>query len=182
MLGNQIRRGTILHTENPFWSFSGAVYAAPGMQQVCLHLQDAFDADVNVLLLAAWIGAVRRQVFTTSDRAEAPGAGWNASVIEPLRVSRRAARMALAEDPAFGAFYRQLKQCELGAEQLRQALLFNWADARFPVRDGPYCIRENLCAVMEGARAGWLGSLDGLVRAAEDVARRDDIARAGETR
>lgn len=62
----------VLEPENPFWRFSCAVYAAPGVAQACLELQDTHGADVNLLLLAAWLGAARGWERTIWRRCPVP--------------------------------------------------------------------------------------------------------------
>ena len=37
-----------------FWTFSTRLYAAPGVKQACLALQDRFGADVNLVLFCLW--------------------------------------------------------------------------------------------------------------------------------
>ena len=52
---------------NPFWTFSLAVYAEPGVQAECLDLQDQDGIDVNMLLFCAWLGACRHVLLTAAD-------------------------------------------------------------------------------------------------------------------
>jgi uncharacterized protein (TIGR02444 family) len=46
--------------DNDFWRFSLSVYAAPGVADECLALQDTRGVDVNLLLFCAWLGGARR--------------------------------------------------------------------------------------------------------------------------
>jgi uncharacterized protein (TIGR02444 family) len=84
----------VLQCDNPFWSFSLAVYAAPGVAAECLALQDTSGVDVNVLLFCAWLGATRRSVLTLEDFAaiEAAVEPWRDTVIRPMRVFAAASR------------------------------------------------------------------------------------------
>ena len=56
---------------SPFWNFSLAVYGASAVQDECLHLQDQFGLDVNLVLLCAFLGAVHGAALTSDDIAAA---------------------------------------------------------------------------------------------------------------
>lgn len=56
-----------LNLENRFWRFSLAVYAAPGVADECLALQERCGIDVNILLFCAWVGGARRILLTPSE-------------------------------------------------------------------------------------------------------------------
>ncbi len=43
-----------------FWDFSLAIYRQPGVPEECLALQERLGADVNLLLLCAYLGAKRK--------------------------------------------------------------------------------------------------------------------------
>jgi uncharacterized protein (TIGR02444 family) len=168
----QARNGgtATLQLDNPFWRFSLRVYAAQGVQQACLRLQDDFGTDVNLLLLAAWLGAVRHQSLGAADLAEAPGTRWDAQAIKPLRAARREAKAVAGDGAALADFYRQIQACELRAEQIRQAWLFQWADGRFPWRDAPRQTRENLCIILGKVAAHEASAISRLTEAAEALA------------
>lgn len=157
----------MLEPENPFWRFSCGVYVAPGVAHACLELQDAYGADVNLLLLAAWLGAERGTRLGVDDLAALPGASWRETVIKPLRAIRRGVKRGGLTDPALAAFHAQLLSCELEAERIRQAELFAWAERRFPVLPpAPGLARANL-AGLAGDPAGAAAALDRLAQAAE---------------
>lgn len=124
-----------LDLENPFWRFSEAVYAAPGVEPACLALQDGAGFDVNLALLCAWVGAMRGGAMAEADIGEAAAlaAAWNAGAVAPLRAARRGVKAtALAADPAVAAFRGRVAAVELEAERIEHALLFRWADGRWP--------------------------------------------------
>ena len=112
--------------DNPFWRFSLAVYAAPGVADECLALQDARGIDVNVLLFCAWLGS-RRIVLTEADLAaiEATVRPWRDQVVGPLRGVRRdiKARPDAAEQDIAG-LRKDAAALELRAEQIEQAMLY----------------------------------------------------------
>ena len=110
---------------NPFWDFSLVVYPRPGVVEACLALQDRLGLDVNLLLFCCWAGSL-------GWRLEAPDmvrlteevAEWQRDVIGPLRGVRR--RLKGPSDEATGdvaALRRVVKDCELEAERIEQAML-----------------------------------------------------------
>ena len=115
--------------DNPFWRFSLAVYAAPGVADECLALQDAQGIDVNVLLFAAWLGS-RRVVVTEEHLAviESTVRPWRDQVVRPLRGVRRDIKTrADAAQEDFAALRTDVAALELRAEQLEQAMLYDMA-------------------------------------------------------
>jgi len=71
--------------------FAIAVHEADGVPASCVSLQDRFGLDVNVLLLAAYLGTVLRQMPTAEQlrSARALVDGWHGEVVRPLRGVRR---------------------------------------------------------------------------------------------
>ena len=111
---------------SPFWDFSTALYARPGVAAACLRLQDRHGADVNILLFAVW--AVTRGVAL--DRAALRTAGnaiadWQAAVVQPLRALRRDLKTATHGAPAKLAttVRDRIKAAELDAEHVEQLIL-----------------------------------------------------------
>jgi uncharacterized protein (TIGR02444 family) len=76
---------------SPLESFALAVYGRDGVPAACLALQDGLGVDVNVVLFAAFVGAVRGEVLTESDVAAAGArvGGWHRDVVVALRTVRR---------------------------------------------------------------------------------------------
>ena len=74
-----------------FWNFSIAVYSERGVQNECLHLQEQFGLDVNIVLFCAFAGAVHGICLTEDDivRAQKEVTGWQEDVVKPLRAARR---------------------------------------------------------------------------------------------
>lgn len=113
--------------DSPFWRFSLAVYALPGVAQVCLDLQDRRGADVNLLLWALYAGAagygrLDAAALTAAEAATAPLA---ATVLRPLRAVRRALKQRVRGMPADRAesFRQRLLALELEAERQQQHTL-----------------------------------------------------------
>ncbi len=113
---------------NPFWTFSLALYARPGVSAACLALQDEAGADVNLVLYLLWNAATGRRLdMADIASADAALACWRTDVIAPLRAVRRATKAELL--PAAAAFHTSVKALELEAERLAQAALFQRAGA-----------------------------------------------------
>ncbi len=108
----------------PFWDFSLALYARPGIAPACLTLQDSHGQDVNLLLFCCWVG----EPLTAAALAEADAlvAPWRTQVVQPLRAVRR--WLKTRDEPLRQAVAAQ----ELAAEQRQQAMLHAWAMARWP--------------------------------------------------
>lgn len=170
----------LLQSDNPFWQFSLAVYAAPGVAAECLALQKALDIDVTMLLFCAWLGA-RKTAMTAEDieAFEAIVRPWQQSVVRPLRAARDAmkAMPEMAHDDV-KALRKQILEAELRAEQTQQALLFQ-ALAQRPLAatagSKDAAVRANLRTLLEmkarGREADRTGSsVDLLTQAAITVA------------
>ncbi len=121
----------MLEIDNPFWRFSLRVYAAPGVAEECLEIQDRFGADINRLLFVTWIGATRGVLLDEPalQRIDEAVEVWSNSVVQPLRAVRR----ALKQSPDIGcADVQELRKwtadTELFAEQVEQAMLHRIAD------------------------------------------------------
>lgn len=106
---------------SPLTSFALAVYGREGVPAACLSLQDALGVDVNVVLFAAFVGAVRGEVLTEADVAAAGAriGGWHDDVVVALRTVRR--RLKGYPAPASGVaiaadLRRKLQSLEIEAE------------------------------------------------------------------
>jgi uncharacterized protein (TIGR02444 family) len=147
-----------LDPDNDFWRFSGAVYAAAGVEGACLSLQDGFGIDVNLALFCLWVGAARGGAVEAADvdAAAVLVSDWQAEVVAPLRaVRRRVKRMALVADPGVAAFRGRVAAVELDGERIEQALLFRWAEPRWPPR--PFRAGRAAANLRVLLRRRWLG-------------------------
>jgi uncharacterized protein (TIGR02444 family) len=124
----------IASLDTPFWAFSLAVYAADGVAEECLGLQERLDLDVNLLLFAAYMGAVEGLRLSPQDvgNANAAVAEWHGEIVRPMRAARRALKAPSldADDPLHAAnasLRLQVKRAELEAEKIEQAMLWHWS-------------------------------------------------------
>jgi uncharacterized protein (TIGR02444 family) len=115
-----------LQYDNEFWRFSLAVYKPPDVAAECLALQEAVGLDVNLLLFCAWLGT-RVIVLSRSDieAASRVVALWHNSVVRPLRGVRRHIKTQYGD--ALESLRSRVKDDELQAEQIEQAMLFAYA-------------------------------------------------------
>ncbi len=126
-----------MSADEEFWQFSLAVYRQPGVPAECLALQDSLGADVNLLLLCAYLGARRKALLNQSDIVAviAVSTEWHVDVVRSLREARQALKpWEEGRDPKLQGSARALrtavKTLELDAERIEHDLLANWADSR----------------------------------------------------
>ena len=135
------------------WSFSLAVYAAPGVADACLTAQDEAGADVNLLLWAAWLAAQGHDL-TAAELAEAVAATqpWRDDVVRPLRALRRRLKSgpAPAPCPATESLRAQVKAAELEAEHQQQILLQGLPATRRSDGDRAILLQANLSLFLLG--------------------------------
>ncbi len=95
-----------------------AVYAADGVSAACLTLQGRLDVDVNVVLFAAYVGAVRAESLTDAGlvAALARVGDWHRAVVLPLRSVRR--RLKVETSPAAVQLRANLQRLEIDAEMV----------------------------------------------------------------
>lgn len=118
------------------WDWSLKAYAAPGVADACLRLQDGPDQNVPLLLWAAWSATGGRRpddddIEAACDTARA----WADTTVGPLRAIRRAIKGPIPDmdDAAREAVREQIKAVELLAERrLLEAL-----EALAPSPSGP---------------------------------------------
>ncbi len=111
--------------------FAVAVHEADGVAAACVSLQDEFDLDVNIVLLAAYVGAVSGQSLGGEQIAGARALvdAWHAEVVRPLRRVRRKLKAGPAPAPSERTeeVRSQVAKAELDAELVELALLDQWS-------------------------------------------------------
>lgn len=141
-----------LRLDNPFWQFSLKVYAAPGVAQECLTLQDESGVNVNMLLYCAWRG-MEADIVSASriEHLNEIVEAWRADVVAPLRAARRSLKgMASVDVAALEELKPKILDAEIRAEQIEQALLFAETDSNIQ-RDGlDNAIDANLGLYLDG--------------------------------
>ena len=112
--------------EEPLWNFSVTYYARRGVSRALLALQDQYDLDVNLLLLAIWAGTEPALHLTIEDFAalDAVASSWRNNVVKPLRAVRRALKNPrMTENPGEDELRKAIAAAELDAEHLAQIAL-----------------------------------------------------------
>ena len=112
--------------EGEFWRFSVERYAVPGVAEACLALQDSAGADVNLILLALWLGSRGHRLGAADgERLAALAADWQGPVVTPVRRVRRLLkeRRGLPWYDAITELRTGLASIELALEQVEQLLL-----------------------------------------------------------
>ncbi len=101
-------------------AFALKVYGTDGVPPACLLLQERFGLDVNVLLFAAFVGAVRGEALAPADldTVAATVGDWHREVVRPLRAVRQRLKAgpAPAPDAATGLLRGKLQKLEIEAE------------------------------------------------------------------
>jgi uncharacterized protein (TIGR02444 family) len=102
------------------WDWALTAYAADGVADACLELQESAGQNVPLLLWAAWCAAEGRT--PDEDALEAAGdtaRAWQETAIAPLRAVRQAlkARAPDLDDTDREAVRAQVKAVELEAER-----------------------------------------------------------------
>ena len=70
--------------------FARDVYTRPGIQALCLRLQDEQNVDVVLLLMCCWHGCSRGLLTEAQfEQASAFSGTWATQLVKPLRQSRR---------------------------------------------------------------------------------------------
>jgi uncharacterized protein (TIGR02444 family) len=149
-----------------FTRFALELYRRAGVADACLDLQNRHDLDVNVVLFAAFVGAVRRQTLTIADLdlAHRRVDAWHHEVVRPLRAVRQRLRTGPVPAPneATGGLRRKLAQLEIEAEVIELDQL----GALIPEVHSP----RSTSSATESAAA----AIETVIRAHTDTALNDD--------
>ncbi|MDE2377211.1 TIGR02444 family protein [Bradyrhizobium sp.] len=109
-----------------FWAFSLRTFANPSVAKACLDLQDTFGIDVNVLLFMLWCAHCGRRL-NACDVGNIVNlvARWQADVVSPLRLVRRALKRPTANwlSMQTQGLRETVKAAELEAERLQQEIM-----------------------------------------------------------
>ena len=140
-----------------FWDFSLAVYRQAGVPEECLALQERLGADVNLLLLCAYLGATRNAVVDRNDieAAVTASTAWHVDVVRNLRAARQALKpWDEGRDKELQDSSRTLrsavKKLELDAERIEHDLLANWANGRnFKLSSPDAAVPANIRTLVE---------------------------------
>jgi uncharacterized protein (TIGR02444 family) len=112
----------MIEPRGEFQRFAVDVYGRDGVATASVLLQDRYGVDVNVLLLAAYVGAVERSAFTGDESAAAVArtGQWQRDVVGPLRAVRTRLKDGPPPAPSAAtvALRDRIKAVELDAEMI----------------------------------------------------------------
>ncbi len=108
--------------ENPFWQYSLKLYTRDGVESLCLHLQEGYGVNVNVLLWACWL-AERRAVLDEAKLQQGLTllAPFQRGYVEPLREMRNTLALPIQQ-----VLRKKILAAELEAEKVVQKALYDY--------------------------------------------------------
>lgn len=112
--------------DDPFWDWSLAIYARPGVAPACIALQERRGIDVNLLLFCCWAAGRREPLQVAElDRIVAEVDIWHRKAVRPLRTVRRKLKEIEVSAPAelVDAVRQRVASVELDAEHVEQIML-----------------------------------------------------------
>ncbi len=99
-----------------FWTFSLETYQKPGVKEQLLTFQNRDGADINLILLACWLGMQRKEISSTTAVAlREESELWQSYVLAPLRSIRNYLKSGTERD-----LRDKVLTVELDAEQQAQ--------------------------------------------------------------
>lgn len=120
------------------WDFSRALYHEAEVEAACLYLQNHHGANVNLILLACWVGVSGRGVLDAAQFQELSQqvAVWQQQVVQPLRQVRQQLKvMSGYGDETIRQLRRKVMECELDAEHREQLMLERSLEFFHPARE-----------------------------------------------
>lgn len=109
-----------------FWTYSIQAYALDGVKENCLWLQDKEHADVNLLLLMAWLDdtetALTNQHIQNLIHISEE---WQKNRLQPLRTARKTTSKNAPE-------YKRALATELETEKQEQCAFVDYLNDSFP--------------------------------------------------
>ncbi|MDD9895048.1 MAG: TIGR02444 family protein [Gammaproteobacteria bacterium] len=107
-----------------FWNFSNQLYDRDDVSTACLHLQNEFQFDVNLLLFCCWAAHFDETLSPDSwDRILEFSRQWRKEVVQPLRDVRswmKGESHHYIENTEFSVLRERIKMDELAAEKFQQ--------------------------------------------------------------
>ena len=116
-----------LQLDNPFWQFSLQQWNNKVLQEQLLALQNEQDYRINLLLLAIWLSFEHKDIRPHLAELIKQSSEWHEQIVAPIRQVRQAIPSELPKQSQ--SLKAQLQACELQAEQIEQALLYQACDA-----------------------------------------------------
>ena len=104
--------------QRPLWDFALSLYSQPGVEAVCLVLQDEAEVDVCELLFHCWLYTNGLEAVPAAlEREREQRRFWQCQVTEVLRRLRQDLKPMAASSEPVAALRETIKQAELMAER-----------------------------------------------------------------
>ena len=112
--------------DSELWSFSEQTYALPEVENICLKLQNDYDADINIILYCIW--AAQQSVVLNEDDARLlikTTEPWQQNILKPLRDARKMMKQHIIAMPSnmLDQTVSNIGEMELHAEHMSQLAL-----------------------------------------------------------
>ena len=112
--------------DSKLWDFSVQTYSLPEVKDLCLELQNNFDADINIIMFCLWIAEqsieLSKEDTVALIQTTLP---WQKSILKPLRDARKMIKQQTIAMPAdlLDQTVCNLTEMELNAEHMSQMAL-----------------------------------------------------------
>jgi uncharacterized protein (TIGR02444 family) len=112
--------------DSELWTFSEQTYALPEVEDICLKLQNNFEADINIIFYCIWIA--KKSITLNSDDAcllIKTAEPWQKNILKPLRDARKMMKQHIIAMPSnmLDQTVSNLGEMELNAEHMTQLAL-----------------------------------------------------------
>ena len=113
------------YPKSELWDYSTHIWTLPDVEDLCIHLQTEYDADVNLLIYCLWLGEKKRRLNEDDLQVMLDTVKPWQTMIKPLRDSRRMMKQQMIAMP--GELIEQnianMKEMEINAEHMAQLAL-----------------------------------------------------------
>lgn len=117
---------SMIFPDSPLWNYSTQIYQLAEVESSCLHLQNTFEADVNILLYCCWLAEQGIELDTQDiQRLITATQPWQTSMIKPLREARKMMKQHIIAMPSemLEQTIANISEMELNAEHMAQLSL-----------------------------------------------------------
>lgn len=117
---------SMIFPDSQFWNYSTQIYQLAEVESSCLHLQNCFEADVNILLYCCWLAEQGIELDAQDiQRLIAATQPWQTSMIKPLREARKMMKQHIIAMPSemLEQTIANISEMELNAEHMAQLSL-----------------------------------------------------------
>lgn len=109
---------------NPFWNYSLQLYADKDIRQLCITLQDCYEANVNIILWCCWYASEGGELYDLLlQQVLANNTTWHTHVTRQLRHARQWLNDKEQQEQIH-SFRQQILQLEIISEAFQQQQLY----------------------------------------------------------